>query len=334
MLENELLRDGNYGVVTSGLQFYDGSDMSRALPDVHPTTLAELGGISEGRVWQFPFKNFIYESGLILNDAPVLRNFPLATRISGVYVDGRFCPTDPLAPGYDATCSHTIDYLNGRIIFDNALSLGTNVHADYSYKEVSVHLASKFNDQLVEGVLQTKFLTNPRTSNQLVYPSGASKLCPFPAIFIEDINRTWTNYQLGDRSLVAHDEVLFTIYALDHMSRDNLIDLISLQERKPFLLIDFNVAPFPLSGITNTLSLDYIPYVRQVLNPVVNAQGDTSIGYKGWIENTRITNLESFRQEINGEIFEIAEVRADITLYTIAPSTPIGILMNPTYPKC
>jgi hypothetical protein len=324
-LEHELLKDGNYQNVTSGALFYDGSDMSRLVSDTSPAVLAEIGGLAPGQVWRSAFKNWVYESGVNqLNQSPILATFPLPLRASGVYVDGRFCPTDPAATGYDPTCSHTIDYLNGRVVFDSPLGLDSNVHSDFSYKEVKVAVASRFNDQFLNGVLETKYLTNPRTSNQLTYPSGSTRIQPYPIVFIEDAGRTWEAYQIGDRSLVAQDEIIYHIYALDDASRDNIIDLISFEDRKPVLMVDFNYAPFPLSGLLNTLSPNYIPYVQLLQNPVVDDLGNHAISFRGYVDDSEIVDLDSFRQEPQSEVFERAQVRANFKIYTINAISPIN----------
>lgn len=351
-LENELLRDGNFQNVVSGLQFYDGSDMSRLVRDDSPVVNAELGlmdrntgQVTGGRVYQSAFRNWVYESGIALNPGLARVGWPDPIRVSGVYVDGRFCPTSSSHPDYDASCAHAIDYLAGRVVFDSALPTTSTVHADFAYKTVAVMTASKFNNQLVNGILETKFTTNPRTANQLVYPSGNSRIMPYPIIFIEDAARDFDAYQLGDRSLIANDEMVFHIYALDESTRDNLIDLISFQERKRIPLVDFNYAPFPLSGIMSTLSPEYIPYIDLVLkNNVVSTtsvvvsacnpsgapitteivRSQRAIGFLADIEDTSVVDLDQFITEADSEVIERGTVRNFTRVYTIQPVGPLG----------
>ena len=250
----ELLRDGNYDVITSGTQFYDGYDMSLLIPDTSQEVLAE-GGYIAGQVWQSMFRNWVYENPPALNPSAVLAHWPTAFRASGVYIDGAFrLEDDPVYP-------HTIDYLNGRIIFDSPLSLETIIHGEFTYKTVQILNLREFNNQLINGVLEQQYKTNPFTAGQIVYPSGTTRIAILPIIFIEDMGRTYSNYQLGDRSLIARDELVCEIWALDESTRDNLIDLVSFQQRKSFPIINYNVAPFALSGIKNQLSPDYVPYI-------------------------------------------------------------------------
>uniref|UniRef100_UPI003080230D hypothetical protein n=1 Tax=Mesomycoplasma ovipneumoniae TaxID=29562 RepID=UPI003080230D len=64
-LDYSFIRDGAYTNVTSGQLFYDGNVMSQFLPDInaHQT----FYGVSIGQIWQSPFRQFIYESGVALD---------------------------------------------------------------------------------------------------------------------------------------------------------------------------------------------------------------------------------------------------------------------------
>lgn len=322
-LEQELLRDGNYDVVTSGLQFYDGSDMSRLVADTSDEVLAEAGGLAPGQVWQSPFKNWVYEDVPALNPSVILSKWPIAFRASGVYIDGAFRATnDPVYP-------HTIDYINGRVILHTPISLNTRVHADYSYKKVSILGLREFNNQLRTATLEQQYSSNPRTAGQLVYPSGSTRITPLPIIFIEDISRQFGEYQIGDRSLIARDELVFEIWTLDENIRDNLIDLVSFQQRKSFPIINFNIVPLPLSGLWNTLSPEFVPYSSLALNnplPGPQFSGLNPIAFRGFIDNTELQDLDSLFSEsvTQSPVFERATVKMTVVTYPIMPTTPFG----------
>ncbi len=248
-LSQELLRDGNYDPITSGLQSYDGFDMSLLVPDTHPEVLAE-GAYAAGQVWQSLFRNWVYENPPSLNPSVILNHWPAAFRASGVYIDGAFrLENDPVYP-------HSIDYINGRIIFDSALPLETIVHGEFTYKTVQILSLREFNNQLRAGVLEQQYKSNPFTADQMVYPSGSTKIATLPIIFIENMGRTYGNYQLGDRSLIARDELVFEIWALDESTRDNLIDLVAFKHRKSYPIINYTIAPVALSGRNNKLVPD------------------------------------------------------------------------------
>jgi len=322
-LDQELMRDGNYDVITSGTQFYDGSDMSLLVPDTSAEVLAEIGNLSPGQVWQSPFRNWVYQNPPALNPSAVLNHWPTAFRASGVYIDGAFRLEN------DATYPHSIDYLNGRIIFDNPLPLETTIHAEYTYKTVQVLSLREFNNQLRYGALEQQYKSNPYTAGQLIYPSGTTRIAPLPIIFVEDMGRNYQAYQLGDRSLVARDELVCEIWALDESTRDNLIDLVAFQERKNIPIINYNIAPLALSGIKNELSPAYVPYINLAQNeplPGPSFSGVNPIAFRGYIEDTEVVDLDSFFTDstTQSDIFERAIVRMTVETYPIMPTTPFG----------
>lgn len=322
-LSEELLRDGNYDTITSGMSFYDGSDMSVLIPDTDPEVLAEIT-VSAGQIWQSAFKDWVYENPPALNPSVVLRNWPIAFRASGVFIDGAFrLENDPVYP-------HSIDYINGRIIFDTALPLTQTVHGEFTYKTVHILSLKEFNNQLRFGVLEQQYTSNPLTAGQLIYPSGSTRISPLPIIFIEDMGRTFAGgYQLGDRSLIMNDEMICEIWALDEGTRDNLIDLLSYQHRKSFPIINYNIAPLPLSGIKNELSPNYVPYISLAQNlplPGPEFSGINSVAFRGFIEETEVEDLDSFFTEgsTQNEVFERATVRMVVQTYPIMSTTPYG----------
>jgi hypothetical protein len=324
-LEQELLRDGNYDVVTSGTLFYDGSDMSRLVPDTSDEVLAELGGITAGRVWQSAFRNWVYEDVPALNPSVILSKWPVAFRASGVYIDGAFRPTN------DATYPHKIDYINGRVIFDSPLPVDGSkiVQAAFAHKTVSVLGLREFNNQLRSTTLEQQYSTNTRTAGQLIYPSGSTRTVALPLIFIEDVSRSFDSYQLGDRSLIAKDELSFEIWALDESTRDNLIDLVTFQQRKSFPIINYNIVPLPLSGIYNTISPEFVPYANLAQNlplPGPQFSGLNPIAFRGFIDRTELEDMESLFDDsvTQSPVFERAMVKMQVVTHPIMPTTPFG----------
>jgi len=241
-----------------------------------------------------------------------------------VFIDGAFrLEDDPVFP-------HSIDYLNGRIIFDSPITdLNKRIHGEFSYKTVQLLSLREFNNQLRFGVLEQQFTTNPFTAGQMVYPSGTTRISPLPIIFVEDMGRTFGAYQLGDRSLIARDELVCEIWALDEQTRDNLIDLVSYQQRKSFPIINYNIAPLPLSGFKNELSPDYVPYISLAQNqplPGPSFSGINPVAFRGFIEDTEVMDLDSFFSEstTQQDVFERATVRMIVETYPIMTTTPFG----------
>lgn len=306
------LRSGGFTSVASGAQFYDGGVMSLFLPDT--TSDDTLFGVEDGKIFQSPMREFIYESGVVLDGTNVTAP---PTVMSGVYVEGAFRPTT------DSEFGHTIDFINGRIIFDTAQSLDLQVHADFAYREVRVGFEHNFNQQYRQGYLESKYTTNPGTSNQLVYPSGQAY--PFPAVFIEVDERKTRGYELGNRSLIMTDSVKMHIWALNDMQRDNIFDIITAQVRKQLPLIDFNMAPLPLSGIYNTLSNEYIPY--QLL--LRNNEAITTVGSGSPVKQiVAFEHLAEGRNLPATEEFERALVTFNVDAYLNAPNQPLGFVLS------
>lgn len=311
-LDMHMLREGAFITVPSGAVFYDGSDMSVLLPDTENDD--KLFGVEDGQVWQSAFRQWVYESGVSL-DGTNVQQPPLVA--SGVYVEGAFRATD------DPEFGHTIDFINGRVIFDSPQSLGLQVQASFSARETRVGFEHDFNQQYNNGYIESKFTTNPLTSMQLVYPSGQAQ--PFPAVFIEVDRRELKGYELGNRSAVITDEVKLHIWALDDLQRDNIVDILTGQWRKSLPMIDFNVAPLPLSGIYNTLSPEYVPYQEMLRNRelVTTIGSGVPVKYMSYIDDVEVVNLPATEE------YERSLVTYQVKVYLNAPTTPLGHIFGP-----
>ena len=310
-MDMHFLREGAFTNVPSGSLFYDGSDMSLLLPD----TEADMLYFGEaGHIFQSPFRQWIYESGVPLDGTNVSAP-PIPA--SGIFVEGAF-----RGPG-DPEFAHVIDYINGRIVFEDAQSLDLTVQADFAYRQVRIGFEHDFNQQYRDGFLDSKYTTNPMTANQIVYPSGLAQ--PFPAVFIEVDDRRFEPYEMGNRSLIIIDTVRFWVWAQHDLIRDNIVDIITSQQRKVVPLIDFNIAPLPLSGIFNTLSPEYVPYdVMLRNNTLVTTVGSgRPVRLMSYIDKTISRNLTA------DEGYERAQVESEVSSYLNAPTTPLGHLFGP-----
>lgn len=311
-LDMSFLREGGFSIVTSGQQFYDGSIISRLVPDEFAHE--QYYGMQQGQIWQSPFRQWVYESGVPV-DGALITDSP--TVASGVYIQGAFRYPN------DATFPHTIDFINGRIIFDSPLSLDEEVHADFSYRHVRVGFEHQFNQQFDDGYIESKFTTNPETSMQIVYPSGTKQ--PFPAVFIEVDGRSQKPYEMGNRSLVITDEIKLHVWALDDLQRDNIVDILTSQDRKAIPLINFNGVPLPLSGIFNQLSPEYIPYQTLLRNntTITTIGSGTPICFMSFIDSIDAQNQAAVQE------YERALVTFSVKTYLNAPVTPLGHVFAP-----
>ena len=312
-LEEILLRENAFTNVTSGTLFYDNvSDMSQLLPDA--TAHENFYGLSVGQVFQSPYRNWVHQSGTPLDGTTVSdppRNY------SGVYVEGSL-----RGPG-DPDFAHTVDYLNGRIIFATPQSLDLKVFADFAVHENRINFEHAFNQEFQESVLQTKFSNNPLTSYQIIYPSGLVQ--PFPAVFIENKNRDLEGYEMGNRSLIIKDTIRLHVWTQNDIQRDNIVDVLTAQMRKVIPIIDFNKAPLPLSGIHNTLSFEYIPYPTLLKNntTVTTVGSGIPVRYLAYIDNVTAQTLPG------AETYERSIVDYNISVYLNAPNTPLASKLGP-----
>ncbi len=307
-----MLREGAFQTVGSGQVFYDGQDMSLLLPDTQADNT--LFGLSDGSVWQSPFRQWVYESGVPIDGTNVVSSPVVA---SGLFIEGAYRPTD------DPVFGHTIDYLNGRVIFNSPQPLDLKVQSVFSVRDVRLGFEHDFNQQNRLGYLESKFTTNPETSMQLVYPSGAAQ--PFPAVFVEVDNRSFKAYELGNRSQIINDGVKLHVWALDDIQRDNIVDILTGQVGKTLPILDFNNAPLPLSGLYNTISNEYVPYQEMLRNRelVTTVGSGTPVLYMA-----RIKEVESFNVEAMEE-YERALVKYKMEIFLNAPTTPLGHVFGP-----
>jgi hypothetical protein len=90
--------------------------------------LAKHSNYTNGQVWEGFRKQWIWQSGIDASVQPI--------NISGVKVNGTFHPTSGVG-----AFAHTIDYPNGRIIFNSAISQSATVLVEYSYNYYQVYTA-------------------------------------------------------------------------------------------------------------------------------------------------------------------------------------------------
>lgn len=228
-LEDTLLREGLYRTVNVGDSTIYGADKSQLLA-------VSDASYMDGQVWQSAFKNWVYESGI---PSPASGVAPPIVA-SGVSVGG----THYAEASTTGTYAHLIDRQNGRVIFDSAIPTGTLVQASFSFKEVTVDFADRFDNEQQSLLVETAYKDNPAQTGLVVYPDKDEKT--LPAVWIDMIGRTNDNYELGNRSLIADYDVVFHVWSRDPYYKDLVDDVLTESEQKVIIGIDFNSAPFPL----------------------------------------------------------------------------------------
>ena len=227
-----LLDKGNYFNVTKGELAPNGEDYSKL-------RLSSNDHYNAGQVWEGFRKNWVWQSGISFTPAPLVGEGLVTDKenpgISGIYVDDTYYPVTT-----EGTYAHRIDYFNGRVIFDTAIPTGSKVQVQHSYKHINVVYA---ND--VPWLKEVQTNTLQPTSNFFDTDKGMWDIPPesrlqLPAIAIEIVPaRSFKGYQLGGGQWVYTD-VLFHCIAEDVITRNKLVDVVSLQNDKNIYLFDSN----------------------------------------------------------------------------------------------
>jgi hypothetical protein len=274
-----LLEAGAYGNVripTSGL--YGG--------DNHKLHLVADPNYSNGKVWRGFRKNWVWETGIYREVPPI--------NISGVYVNSSFHPSTGIGP-----YSHRVDYKNGQVIFNSAISPTSLVCCEYSYKIVDVLEAS------TDFVKKAQFDTFDSSSSDLARGSGdhiplPSRTIQFPVIAVELINRVdFQGMELGGGNYLYQD-VDFYVVAEDIVMRDRLKDVILSQYEKSLLfynidgLVQDQKYPLNVDGTLNPSGIRSYPVM-------ISDPSEGGYQYKKvWISEADTTSLNMFNTRLYG----------------------------------
>ena len=184
----------------------------------HKLELVKDPRYTNGQVFQAFRGNWVWQSGLAFS----------SIQYSGCNVNSVFCPLSGVGP-----YSHYVDYPNGRVIFNSAISTSANVTAEYSYKLVNVVDANqvKFIRQVQDGSfrLDDANFTNPSSGNWAITPENRLQL---PAVGIEVTNnRVYRPLQIGGGQYVK-TKVIFHIIAENDKTASHISTILSMQNEK------------------------------------------------------------------------------------------------------
>jgi len=223
-----LMDIGNYFNSTLGELSPNGQDYSKL-------RLSSNDQYSTGQVWEGFRKNWIWQSGVNHSPAPLVGTDNENPGVSGIYVDDTFYPNTTTG-----SYSYTIDHFNGRIIFDDVIPTGSKVQVQHSYKWVNVVYANS-----VPWLRDVQLRTTEPTSNFFNTDKGSWDIPPesrlqLPAIAVEVVaGRRFKPYQLGGGQWVYTD-VIFHCIAEDEITRNKLVDIVSMQSDKEIPLFNSN----------------------------------------------------------------------------------------------
>ena len=202
--------------------------------DRHKLRSAQDPNYSNGQVWEGYRQNWVWESGISATDEQPIT-------ISGVFVDDTFYATG------NVTKPFYIDYPNGRVVFDTALTTTSTVQLEYSHKWVQVIPAQgvPWFRQIQQGSFRNEEGFQVSDSGNWVQ-LGQTRV-QLPAIAVEVVPaKSLQPYQLGGGQWTNTD-ILFYVISENHWECTNLMDAILYQNDRTVHL--FNPTAVAISGV-------------------------------------------------------------------------------------
>ena len=287
-----LLEKGNYFNVTSGELAPNGLDYSEL-------RVSSNDHYASGQVWEGFRKNWVWQSGVSYSPSPLVGSNNVKPGVSGVYIDGAFKPNDTTG-----SYAHYIDHFNGRVIFDSAIPTGSTVEVEHSYKWINVCYANNLPwiREIQKDTLQPD--STFKNASDGVWDIPPEMRMQLPAIALELVpRRTFKGYGLGGGQFVYTD-VIFHCLAEDAITRNKLLDIVSLQSDKTIHLIDTNAINLASSHANSGFPLDYrgVPVSGALRYPDLVS---TYPGGKMRFSNVRVQEINTFDSNIYGGIVRV-----------------------------
>lgn len=181
----------------------------------------------DGRVWQGIRKDWVWETGVSFNSTSPLNINNISVNSSTVSKTNNF----------------TVNYPLGRVIFNSAQSLTSNINLNYSYRFVQVHRSSEspwFN------LIQYSSLNTSNDDIQRTddgeWSIGGNHRIQLPAIIIDPVSRSRSRpYEIGNSLLWLEQDVAFYVLAETKNDRNKLLDILRLQQDITLQLFDTNL---------------------------------------------------------------------------------------------
>ncbi len=227
---------GGYVNINPSTSGFYGGDFSRLRPVSDPR-------YTNGKVWEAARGNWVWESGVSLGT-------PIS--ISGVYVNGTL-----------ATSGYSIDYPNGKIIFNTAIAQTSTVKVGYSYKWV------KFTDADNIPMLSQAQVESHRVDNTNYLAGSGNYILlneqriQLPLVAVQILDGDFEPYEIGSGARYKRDRVKLHVLAEDGTSANRIGDILSFADEKTLYTYDINRMAqqnkFPLShgGNINSGAMTY-----------------------------------------------------------------------------
>jgi len=233
-IESNLIEYINWGFLQLGAFYNITIPASGAFGgDRHRLVAVSDPRYTDGQVWEAYRKNWVWESGVVNSSEQ-----PIA--ISGVFVDGSFIPKG-------SGCH--VNYQNGQVIFDTAISTTSTVQLEYSHKWVSTVAANNVpwfrKEQL------RSFRVDERVAGSGSWSDLAENRLQMPMVAVEAVGRDYEGYQLGGHQYARTDVVLHVI-AEDPQTAKRIASVLAEQSESTIFMYDPD-----LMAAQNRYSLDY-----------------------------------------------------------------------------
>ena len=211
--------------------------------------LSEDPAYKRGQVWISAKKDWVYENTTYSNRSPIS---PV------VYINNNVVQN-----GY------IIDYNNGRIIFDNPKNPSSIIKTKYSYNNIQIHRSSDcLWWKLIEsGLIDPKDIKSNGRGDWSIGPHHKIQM---PCVVVDAISRAINYpYELGSKSLKIDQDVIFNVLAENKNDRNQILDIIRLQQDNTIWLFNINKAAqenkltLDHNGSLNPIGLDYTNLVNE-----------------------------------------------------------------------
>lgn len=187
------------------------------------------------------------------NITNVPSGYPGLFRPSGVYVNNVFF--NVAESGY---YSFKVDYLNGRILFNNPVPQGSSVKCEYCFRDVAIYL----EDEVPWRETIQNYLNKYENAENL-QPSGLCQILKdnrlwLPCIIIDAKTRDSVGIQLGGGELDTN-LVVYHIFSENPSVTRGMSDIIQDQKSQTLNLFDSNKRPqtFEYDGTLSSESTTY-----------------------------------------------------------------------------
>jgi len=178
---------------------------------------------SVSSTYSSPFKQWVYDSSV--NGAIVP---------SGIYSNTTFIPRN--------TSGLSLDYNNGRVIFNNNIITNNNLTAAYSLKEFNLYFTDEREDKLL---FENAYTVRPKFTQ---ITGGLSyQEIPYPCIFIKNRSNENIPFAFGGQDK-TESMIRCIVLAKDAFSLDSVISILNDSARKVFPLLNPADLPFNYLG--------------------------------------------------------------------------------------